>query len=204
VLKCSDRTIGLGKGGLKMRENLRRGRPSQSERRLGRRRDLRAMSEQERADRALPPVEASPEALQGPFAPRRVHGPDGGGDRAANDAPEEIPQGACRDAQSSDRIGEPDAEGKAAAATPIAIAAEDASSPDGLSRRAALVEAVQSAVPNELADGVAVRTRQLLEPQGEGAPLPFIAAKPSLFHRYLPPPRKIRKPPILPEPRIAG
>jgi hypothetical protein len=204
MLKRSDRTVGIGKGGCEMGEDLGRRRPSQLGRRFGRHRDQRASSEQRRADRALAPVEPLPEALQGPLAAREARGPYCGGDRAADDALQKVPQSACRHAPSSDRVGEPDTEGEAATASPIAIAAEDASGPDGLAWRAVLVVAEQNAVPNELADGVAMGTGHLLEPQGEGEPLMFISAKPSRSHMYPPPPGKIRKPPILLGLRIAG
>jgi hypothetical protein len=69
-------------------------------------------------------------------------------------------------AEPSDFVGEPDAEGPPATGTCLAVAAKDPPGAHRFSLGAALVKAVQKAVPNQRADHLAVRTGRLLEPLG--------------------------------------
>ena len=73
-------------------------------------------------------------------------------------------------AEASDLIGHPDAEGASAAAALIAVAAKDAVGAKGFAFRAGLVESVQEAVANQHADGLAMRTGRLLELLGQSIP----------------------------------
>lgn len=101
-----------------------------------------------------------------------------GGDAADDGALEEVPESVGGDAESSDFVGEPDAEGASAAWTIVAVAAEDAPSTEDFTLWTGLVESVQEAVANEGAVGVAVRTRSLLEPLGDRVPLLLAAVEP--------------------------
>ena len=164
MLEGGDRTVGVGKGGLEMGEDLRR-RPL---RRFGRRLGWRAAAQQCRADLALALVEAFPDAQQGPVTQMAGSHANGTQD-AAGGVLEESPQTAGCQAEPSDLVGDPDAEGPPATATCMAVAAEDPPSAHGLAR-VALVKPVQKAVPNQRADNLAVRARRLFEPLGNGEP----------------------------------
>ena len=63
------------------------------------------------------------DALEGSVASRAVGSADGGGDAADDGVLEKCPQNASGQAQPSDFIGDPHAEGPSAAATPMAVAA---------------------------------------------------------------------------------
>ena len=97
--------------------------------RLGR----RAASAQCGADLALAQVEPFPDALPGPVAELAVDGAAGGDDAAGDGELEEPPQSAGGQAEPSDLVGEPDAEGPSATGTCMAVAAKDPPGADGLS-----------------------------------------------------------------------
>ena len=84
-------------------------------------------------------------------------------------------------AEPSDFVGEPDAEGPPATGPCIAVAAKDPPGADRLSLGAAVVKAVQKAVPNQRADDLAVRTGRQLEPFRNRDPFLGAAVKPSLL-----------------------
>jgi hypothetical protein len=176
MLKGGDRTVGVREGGLEVHQDVGR-------RALGWRRQLgrRAYAAQRRADRALALVEAFPDALHRPVAEVAMGGADGGGDGAAGSVQEEAPQTRGGHAESSDLVGTPDAEGAAATAARMAVAAEDSPGAQSFTAAVVLVETVQAAMPNEHADHLAMRTARLLEPLGKRIPLRGIAAKPSLL-----------------------
>ena len=156
----------------------------------GRQFGRRAASQQGRADLALAQVEAFPDALPGPVAEMAVGGADGGEDAAGDGALEEPPQSAGGQAEPSDFVGEPDAEGPPATGPCIAVAAKDPPGADAFSPGVALVKAVQKAVANQRADDLAVRTGRLLEPFGNRVPFLVAAVKPSLLTHGTMPPRK--------------
>ena len=138
LLEGGDGAVGVWKGGLEMRENLRLGRPvwglagsRLARRRLARRR-VRwwVAGEESGADLALPHSESSPNALPGSFAQPRLAGVDRGENAACDGVLQEPPQGAGVQAEASYLGGNPDADGPAAATTCIAIAAKEAPSAD--------------------------------------------------------------------------
>lgn len=175
LLEGGDRTGGVGEGGLEMGEDL--GRRSVFRGQFGR----RAAPEEGGADVALAMAEASPDAQQGPVAQRAVDGADGSADAVGDGALEEAPQTAGGQAEPSDLVGEPDAEGPPATATCLAVAAKDPPRADRFSLRAALVKSAEKAVSNQRADNLAVRTGRLLEPFGDRVPFLRAAVKPSLL-----------------------
>ncbi len=171
-LEGGDRTVGVGEGGLEMGEDLSRG--------LGRRvRRRGTASKQCGADLALGQDEALPEALPGSNAEVGVKGADGSGDAASDGALEESPEQVGGEAAAVDFVGEPNAERASATGPEIAVAAKEASGAARFALGAAVVEAVQRAVLNQRADDLAVRTRHLLEPLGQGAEL-LGGAKPGI------------------------
>ena len=119
----------------------------------------RAASEECGADVALAVVEPLPDALPGPVAQMAVGGADGGEDAVGDGVLEEAPQTGGGQAEASDFVGDPDAEGPPAAGPCVAVAAKDPPGAEGLSLGAAVVKTVQKAVLNESADDLAVRTR---------------------------------------------
>ena len=102
-------------------------------------------------------------------------------DAAGDGELEELPQSAGGQAEPSDFVGEPDAEGPPATGACIAVAAKDPPGAHGSFAGAALVEAVQTAVPNQRADDLAMRTGRLLEPFGDRRPFLVAAEKPALL-----------------------
>jgi len=171
LLEGSDGTGSVGKGGLKMSEDLRRGSVLRPQ--FGR----WAAPEECGANLALAPLEALPEAPPGPVAERAVAAADGGANASGNGTLEEAPQTAGGQAEASDFVGQPDAEGAAAAGPVVAVAAEDPPGPHRLVL-AAIIEAAQEAVPNQRADSFAVWTGRLSEPFGNGDPFFDGAVKP--------------------------
>ena len=117
-------------------------------------------------------VKAFPDALPGPIAQPGVDGADGGEQAAGDGALKEPPQSAGGEAEPADFVGEPDADGPPATGTRIAVAAKDPPGAERLSLGAALVIAVQTAVPIQRADHIAVRAARLLEPFGDRHPGP--------------------------------
>ena len=189
MLEGGDRTVGVGEGSLKMCENLRR-RPA---RRFGREFGRRAPRRQCRADFTLAQVEPFPEALPGPVtSPAVGDEADRSGDAAGDGALEESPQSVGCQAQPSDFVRGPDAEGPSAPATQIAVAAKDPPSTDRFLLGVALVVAAQIAVANQRADNLAVRTRRLLEPLSNRDPFLLAVVKPSLLAHVRPMPHENR------------
>jgi hypothetical protein len=209
MLKGSDGAIVAGKGGLEMRDDLSRRRPSRGlRRRLGR----RTAPQERRADRALAQAKAHPKALPGSVAPPAlgIHGTDGLGesadaaDAAGDNELQERPHRASRHAQAWDRAGEPNAKRETASPMSMstAIAAEDPPAADGLATGIGLVEPIGIAVPNQMADLAATRTPRELEPIGDRAPFRLTTTKPSrVAHVW---PATPRKSPILPARSSAG
>jgi hypothetical protein len=156
-----------------MSEDLGRQRSCGSRGPLGR----RAQAQECRADAALAEVEAFPEALPGSVTEIAPCGAAGGPQAAGEDAFEEGCQGSGGEAEPSDLVSEPDAEGASAAASQLAIAAKDASSTEGFSFGAGVVEAVQGTMANQVANGVAVGTWSEFEPLDNGVPLTSVAEK---------------------------
>jgi hypothetical protein len=182
MLEGRDRTVGVGEGGLKMREDLRC-RPVRGFRRLGR----RAPRRQCRADFALAQVEPFPDAMPGPVtSPAVGDDADRSGNAAGDGALQESPQRAGGHAQASDLIGEPDTESSTAAASPMAVVAKDPPSADGLALGVAFVVAAQKAVANQRANRFAMRTWHLLESFRNRAPFLIATAKPTLLAHVRP------------------
>jgi len=172
--------MSIGEGGLEMGEDMGgslvfgvRRRPRQ---RLGR----RTASEQGGADLALGQVKPLPDALPGPLTPLALDVPAGGEDACGECELEEARQGVGGDAEPADFVGEPDAEGPAATGACLAVAAEYPPGTQGFSLGAGLVEAVQAAVPIQGANGLAMRTGDLLELLGKSQPFVVVAEKPAL------------------------
>jgi hypothetical protein len=175
VLKGSDRTVGVGKGGLKMRENLLCGAMHV--------RALRIWGwtsyGQCRADLALAKDESLPKALQGSVTQVSVGSADGNGDTVTGGPLKEGQQRASGESQPSDFVYEPNAESPTAAVTPIAIAAKDPPCPHRFLLGAAVVKTVQTTMSNQCANDFAVGTRCLLEPIRDGVPIIVAAIKPT-------------------------
>jgi hypothetical protein len=188
MLKVGNRTVGVGKGGLEMGKDLHR-RSARCSGLIGR----RATSRQCRAELALAEVESSPEALPSPVtSPAVGNGTACRGNAAGDGALQESPQRVSGHAQASDFVSKPDAEGAAAAGTPMAIAAKDPPSADGLALGVAFIVAAQKAVTNQRADRFAMRTRRLLETIRNRVPFLLAAAKPALLAHVRPPLRENR------------
>jgi hypothetical protein len=182
MLKVGNRTVGVGKGGLEMGDNLGR-RSARCSGLIGRRTTCR----QCRAELALAEVESFPDALPGPVTSPAV-GDDTAcrGNTAGNGALQESPQRVGGHAQASDFIGEPDAEGATTAGTPMAVAAKDPPSAESLVLRVAFVVSAQSAVPDQRANRFAMRTRRLLETFRKRVPFLLATAKPALLAHVRP------------------
>ena len=172
-----------------MCKDLRR----RSARRFGRQLGRRTARRQCRADFALAQVESFPDALPGPVtAPAVGDDADRSGDAAGDGALEESPQSVSCQAQPSDFVGVPDAEGPPAPAPQIAVAAKDPPSADRFSLGVALVVSAQIAVANQRANRFAMRTRRLFELFSNRAPILLATAKPSLLAHVRPMPRENR------------
>jgi hypothetical protein len=182
MLKVGDRTVGVGKGGLEMSDNLSCG----WARRVGGQLGRRTPRQKRRANLALAPVEPFPNALPSPLASPAVGDSTAcRGDTAGNGALQESPHRMGGHAQPSDFVGEPNAEGATAAETPMAVAAKDPPSAGGLALRIAFVVAAQKPVANQRADDLAMRTRHLLETFANRVPFLLATAKPALLaHVY--------------------
>ena len=138
MLKGGDR-VGVREGSLEMREDVRCRPARGSSGQIGR----RAPSCKRRADLALPQVEPSPDALQGPVTEVAVASAAGGEDRAGDGMLEEAPQTAGGQAEPSDFVGVPGAEGASATRTSIAVAAKDPPGAFGFAPGAAIVKSIQ-------------------------------------------------------------
>lgn len=177
LLEGGDGAWSVGEGGLEMGEDLGGGLALGFADRLGRCVRWRAASMQGRANVGLCPVEAFPDALPGAIAEPAADGVSGGEQAAGDSELEEAPQGAGAETEAADLVGEPDAEGPSASGTGIAVAAKDALGVAGL-LRACLIEAAQIAMPDQRADGLAVRAAGLLEAFGDRGP--FLGAAKAL------------------------
>jgi hypothetical protein len=186
MLEGGDRTMDIGEGGRQMGEDLRGRLVCGVRRRLGR----RAAAAQSGADLALCPVEAFPDALPSPIAQPAIEGAAGGEDAMGHGALEESPQSAGSEAKPSDFIGEPDAESPPTTGPRLAVAAKNPPGAQRLSARAAFVKPVQTAVPIQRADDLAMRTGRLLELFHHREPFVAVAEKPSLLPHKTMPPRK--------------
>ena len=129
------------------------------------------------ADLALGEVEALPDTQPGPIA-ALGGGAEGGGEAIGGSVLEEAPERVGGQAEASDLVGEPEGEGTTAAVSCLAVAAKDASCPDGPALRG-VVKAVKEAVANEVADAFAVGTGDELELLGESVPLVGTGKKPA-------------------------
>lgn len=176
LLEGGDGTVGMREGGLQMSDDVCGG-PVRG-RHLWRRTEGR----QSGADLALAVLEALPQALPGAIAAAAVKdGVDGKGDAASDGASQETPEGVGGEAEAADFVGVPNAKGASATRAGVAIAAKDAASTHGWPSGAAIVKAAHIAVPNQRADPLAMRTRRLLEPFGNGVPFLGVAEKPALL-----------------------
>jgi hypothetical protein len=172
VLEGGDRTVIIGKGGLKMGERL-------VVRSLGGIRWRRTACPECGADLALVLVEAFPDAKPASIAEVAADSVDGGDDGAGGGVLEEGPERVGGEAEASDLVGEPDAEGASAAGAEITIAAEDTVCAAGLALWTGIVVAVEIAVLDEVAGFVAVGAQRQLELLGEGYPLLVVAVEAS-------------------------
>jgi hypothetical protein len=177
MLEVGNRTVGVGKGGLEMGDNVGR-RSGRCSGLIGRRTTRREC----RAELALAQVESSPDALPGPVTSSAV-GDDSAcrGDAAGDGALQESPQRVGGDAQASDFVSKPDAEGATAAGTSMTVAAKDPPGAEGLVLGVAFVVAAQKAVANQRADRFAMRTWHLLETLRHRVPFLLATAKPALL-----------------------
>jgi len=130
----------------------------------------------------LAAVESFPDALECSIAAIAVGGVDGGGDSAGDGVLEKGPQGAGGQAQASDFVGEPDAEGPSAAVSAMAVAAKDPPRAKCYSLRVAVVVSVEGAMSNEHADGLAMGAGCLFDPLDDRDPLLVGAVEPSVVH----------------------
>jgi hypothetical protein len=182
MLKGGNRTGGVGKGGLEMGDNLGR-RSARCRGLIGR----RTTSRQCRAELALAEVESFPDALPGPVTSPAVSDDTAcRGNAAGNGALQESPQRVGGDAQASDFVSKPNAEGATTTRTSMAIAAKDPPSANGLALGVAFVVAAQKAVTDQRANRLAIRTRRLLETIRHRVPFLLAAAKPVLLAHVRP------------------
>jgi hypothetical protein len=172
MLEVGDGAVGVGKGGLKMSENLRRWA-------LGQQLGWRMPRQECRADFALAQVEPFPDALQAPVAEMAVGGANARDNAVGSGALQEPPQTLGGQAEPSDFVGAPDAESPPATRACMAIAAKNPLGSDRLSLRVALVIPAQKTMPIERANDLAMRTRPQLEPLGNRVPFLSTTAKPS-------------------------
>lgn len=184
-LEGGDGTVGVGEAGLEMGKDLCCCGPMGGAGwELGR----WTASQQSRADGGLAAVESLPDALEGPVTPRAVDGLDGSGDGAGDGVLEERQQSSGGQAEASDLVGKPDAEGPSATRSqPTTVAAKDASRSECSLWWVAVVEPGENAVAVECADSLAVWTWGLFEAFGDLDPLFLAAVEPSLVaHVQLP------------------
>jgi hypothetical protein len=175
LLEVGNGTVGVGKGGVKMSENLGRRQSSQDTRCP---RGRRTLAQEGRANAALAEVEAFADPLPGTVAQMARSGADGGPQAAGEKTLEEGPQSARGEAEPTDLVGEPDAEGASATASPRTITAEDTACPQGFASGAGVVKAVQGAMANQETHGVAMRTGRQLELLDDGNPLIIATEEP--------------------------
>jgi len=177
-LEVGDGTVGVWEGGLEMGEDVCRRPVLRLSRQRGGQLGRRTACGECRADLALAKSEAFPDALQGAVSEVAVGSADSGEDAAGGGELEEAPQAAGGQAEPSDFVGAPDAEGPTATRASVAVAAKDPACANGLALGRALVKAAQIAVAIERAVRSAMGTGRLLESLGKSAPFLVAAAKP--------------------------
>jgi hypothetical protein len=138
----------------------------------------------------LPEIEPFPDALQGPVTEVALDSAHGRENAAGDGELEEAPQTGGGQAESSDLVGVPDAEGPPATGALLAVAAKDAAGAYGFASGTAVIKSVQKAVPIEGADSLAMGTGSELEPFGQGVVFLGTATKPWLLAHGSRPPRK--------------
>ncbi len=106
-----------------------------------------------------------------PPARRRGEPPEGHGDAIGDGDLEEASQGMGGGAEAPEFVGQPDADGVSTAFASLAGFAEEAMRPGGGPQGREVVVAVENAVLDEVAAGVAVGTGEEYESIGEGVPL---------------------------------
>jgi len=141
----------------------------------------RTAPRQRRADLALPQVEPFPDAQPGAVTEVAVNSADGCKDRAGDGVLEEAPQTGGSQAEPTDLVGVPNAEGPPATRACLAVAAKDPPCAYGFAPGATVVKSVQRAMPIQGADSLAMGTRRLLEPLSNRLPVLGIAEKPTLL-----------------------
>ena len=165
------------------RRRVQRLRVRRFRRLLGKRKAIR----QGRANRTLSQVEASPDPLPRAVAALAVCVAEGGRNGPGDGLDKEPPQDPGCQAQASDFVGEPDAEGAPATAPSIAVAAKDPSRA-GHFLLAGLIEPAQPTMPNEHADRVTMGARFQREITGDLDPILLVAVKPmNLAHLAISP-----------------
>jgi hypothetical protein len=174
-MKSGDGTLDVGKGGLKVGE----GQCRRSARRLGRMLGERAPDRQGGAEMALRRLEPRPDALPRAIRQSAIKSADRGFNGAGDRHLEEVPQPTGRHLQPLDLVGEPDADGPPAATASIAPTAIDPVRAKHDS--SVLVETLQCAMPNQVANRLAVRTGRQLELLGNSDPFRLVAIKPTDF-----------------------
>ena len=174
MLKGGDRTVGVGEGGLEMGEDLGLGWPALG---CGGRVGRWILARQCGANLALGQDEAFPDAIAGAVTEMADGGVEGREDTAGEGKRQEPQEGAGGEAEATDLVGAPDAEGASAAASRIAVAAKDTSRAKGWLLRGTVVEAAQTAMAIQVAEKLAMRTRRQLEPLGKRRPFLVVAIK---------------------------
>lgn len=186
LLEVGDGTVGVGKGGSEMGQDL----SLWPGRRIRRPLRWRTLAAQCRANVALRQAEPTPNALHGSVTPRTVDSADGREEAAGGGELEKSPQTAGGQAQASDLVCDPNAECATAPVPGIAIATKDPPCADGFSLGGGVVKSSQNAMPNEHADDLAVRTGGEFEVLTKGVPFVVAAVKELLLpHDWTMPPK---------------
>jgi hypothetical protein len=178
VLIGSQGTVSLGKSGLQMSEDLGLGS-------IGRQLRWRAPSRQGGADGTLSQRKAMPETLPGSVAPLRLsHGTCRRCDTPRDGLLQKSPHCMGAQAQSADLVRQPDTDGPSATTLRMPVAAIDTTCPQTSSL--SLVIPHQTAMPNQSAHPLAMRTRRQPEPLHQFRPFLFATVKPALLNHRPP------------------
>ena len=132
---------------------------------------------QGRADVALRRFEPCPDALPGAITQGAAEGANRGLEGAGDRHLEEVPQPACRHLPPPDLVGEPDADGPATTTASLALAAIDPVRTEHDS--SALIKTLQSAMPNQVANHLAMGAGSQLEFADNFDPFRVVAVKPT-------------------------
>lgn len=162
VLEGGERTLGLGKGGLQMGDDLGFG---------AFRRQLRwwASLQQHGADATLGKLKAFPEPLPGAVASFVLgHGTSCRRDAIGEGLSQEAPYHGGTEAESTDFVGQPDADGSSATITRMPVAAVNPPCP--LTPALAFVVPQKCSMPIQPTDLVAMGTRRHLQPFHQRGP----------------------------------